>query len=239
LDGSVYTGLYCAFWPSSPKDIAKTAPLVAKGVTTFVLNATLDPATPFEEGKAVFENLDNGYHLYVEGGRHSIYGWGYDCPDAYITDFLVYGILPDQHEIACEDWSTDAIRAYEPLAPESAGTFADAWEAFNSFDSQFQLQPEYFYSYFEKDTTVTCPYGGTFTFGPSDTGEAYTFDKCAYSQGFEVTGPGSYEYETGLLTIEAQISGLKQGSLTYIRNDTDGIISVKGEYGGETVDISK
>ena len=81
LDGSVYTGLSCAFWPSSPTEVVTTEPLVAEGVTTFVLNATLDPATPFEEGKTVYENLADGYHIYVEGGRHSIYGWGYDCPD--------------------------------------------------------------------------------------------------------------------------------------------------------------
>ena len=38
LDGSVYTGLSCAFWPSSPKEVVTTEPLVAEGVTTFVLN---------------------------------------------------------------------------------------------------------------------------------------------------------------------------------------------------------
>ena len=27
VDGSVYTGLYCAFWPSSPKDVVKRQPL--------------------------------------------------------------------------------------------------------------------------------------------------------------------------------------------------------------------
>lgn len=100
-------GLTCAFWPSAPTNPTIKEPLRAEGVPTFVLNATLDPATPFHEGKTVFENLDNGYHLYVEGGVHSIYGYGFSCPDQYIEDFLVDGKLPEQREIVC-DWG-DAV----------------------------------------------------------------------------------------------------------------------------------
>jgi pimeloyl-ACP methyl ester carboxylesterase len=110
LDLDVYPlGLACAFWPSSPSSVLETPPLTARGLPTFVLNATLDPATPFHEGKSVFERLDNGFHLYVEGGQHSIYGWGRDCPDGYITDFLVNGILPSQREISCPGWDNSII----------------------------------------------------------------------------------------------------------------------------------
>lgn len=101
-------GLTCAFWPSAPTSPENLEPLKAPGVPTFVLNATLDPATPFHEGKTVFENLDNGYHLYVEGGVHGIYGWGYDCPDQYVNDFLINGTLPEQREIVC-DWGDVAV----------------------------------------------------------------------------------------------------------------------------------
>src|SRR6266545_964925 len=110
LDLDVYPlGLACAYWPSAPINVVETPPLTADGVPTFVLNATLDPATPFQEGKSVFEHLANGYHLYVEGGQHSIYGWGFSCPDQYITDFLVEGKLPDQREIACPGWDNAII----------------------------------------------------------------------------------------------------------------------------------
>jgi len=102
-------GLTCAFWPSAPSTPANREPLKATGVPTFVVNATLDPATPFHEGKAVFENLDNGYHLYVEGGLHGSYGGGYTCPDQYIQEFLVNGTLPDQREIVC-DWGGAVLR---------------------------------------------------------------------------------------------------------------------------------
>lgn len=102
-------GLTCAFWPSAPTRPENIPPLRVEGVPTFVLNATLDPATPFHEGKTVFENLANGYHLYVEGGPHGILGWGFRCPDQYIEDFLVNGRLPEQREIVC-DWGNAVIR---------------------------------------------------------------------------------------------------------------------------------
>jgi hypothetical protein len=239
LDGSVYTGLDCAFWPSSPAEVVTTEPLVAEGVPTFVLNATLDPATPFEEGKAVFENLADGYHFYVEGGRHSIYGWGHDCPDQYITDFMVDGTLPSERETVCEDWGTDVIRAYVPLAKEKASDYADVLETMYAVDNAVQLQPEYFYGSFAEDVSVACPFGGTFTFGPSDAGETYTFESCEYVKGFALTGSGSYDYDTSIVTFETQVSGVKEGNLSYTDNFADGTISVTGEYGGETIDLSK
>jgi pimeloyl-ACP methyl ester carboxylesterase len=237
LDGSVYTGLDCVYWPSSPTNVVEAQPLVAEGVPTFVLNATLDPATPFEEGKAVFERLADGYHLYVEGGRHSIFGWGFDCPDTYIADFLVDGTLPAQREIVCKDWGEAVIRAYEPHIPENASDYADVLEIFRAVDNEILLQPEYFYSTFEEDTSVACPYGGVFIFGPSDAGEAYTFEDCAYTQGFALTGTGGYDYSTGQFSIEAQVSGDKTGMLTYVYDNSDGSASVTGEYGGETVNL--
>jgi len=239
LDGSVYTGVTCALWPSSPVDLVQTEPLRAEGVPTFVLNATLDPATPFHEGKTVFENLADGYHLYVNGGRHSIYGWGFDCPDTYITDFMVDDVLPDQREIVCEDWGEAVIRAYEPRMLENASDYADPLEIFSAIEGEIQLQPEYFYSYFEEDTSVACPFGGSFTFGPSDAGEAYTLENCVYTKGFSLTGTGGYDYENGLFSIEAQVGGDTTGTLTYTRDAKDGSASVTGEYGGETIDLQQ
>jgi pimeloyl-ACP methyl ester carboxylesterase len=242
LDGSVYTAIDCAFWPSSPTTVVTNEPLVAEGVPTFVLNATLDPATPFEEGKAVYEHLDNGYHLYVEGGRHSIYGWGYDCPDQFITDFMIDGTLPEEHEIVCTDWGTEAeatIRAYEPNMAADVSAYADPLEIFSAIEGAIQLQPEYFYGSFIEDVSFACPYGGTLTFGPSDAGEAYTFEDCAYTQGFILTGTGSYDYAAGIVTYETQVSGVKEGNLVYTSNVSDGTATLTGEYGGEEIDLSR
>jgi hypothetical protein len=227
------------FLATSPAEVVEREPLTLEGVPTFVLNATLDPATPFEEGKFVADNLADGYHLYVEGGRHSIYGWGYECPDKYVSDFLVDGTLPEEREILCEDWGTEVIRAYEPLIEEDISAYEDVLAAFSAVDNSIQLQPEYFYSYFEEDVSVACPFGGSFTFGPGDVGEAYTFENCAYIQGFVLTGTGSMNYETSILTFDVHVSGEKEGDLVYTNDLANGTVSVTGEYGGEQIDLSQ
>jgi hypothetical protein len=238
LDGSIYSGLDCVYWPSAPTTAVETKPLIAEGVPTFVLNATLDPATPFQEGKTVFEHLADGYHIYVEGGRHSIYGWGNDCPDQYITDFMVDGTLPSEREIVCK-WDPAVIRAYEPLLPENSSAFANPLEILSAIDGNIELLPEYFYTDFSKDESVACTYGGTFTFGPSDAGEAFTFTNCAFVKGFVMTGSGSYNYDGNLITYDVQVSGVKTGKLTYTYNTDNGSTSVTGEYGGQKIDLSE
>ena len=238
IDGSIYTGLYCAFWPSSPSQAVTREPLTAPGVPTFILNATLDPATPFEQGKAVFERLENGYHLYVEGGSHSIFGYGNQCPDDYITDFLVNGTLPSDRETVCE-WDPAVVRVYEPLMPADAGDFADPLEIFTSIDVELSLMPEYYYSYFKEDTTFACPYGGAFTFGPSDAGETYSFTDCEFTDGFAITGTGGFDYDTAVFSLDTQVSGDKTGTLTYSNNYRNGSVKLSGDYDGETIDIDR
>lgn len=235
LDGGVYTGLTCAFWPSSPKEPASIAPLVAPGLPVLVLNATLDPATPFNEGKAVFERLDNGYHIYVKGGLHGIFGWGESCPDDYVTDFLVDGRLPSQREIACE-WNPSVIYPFVPLMPASVNDFSDPVDLFLSTVDELNRMPEYYYSMLDEEESFACPYGGSFTFGPSDSGAAYSFEKCAFAKGFEMTGTGGYNYETGVVSFSAQIGGAKTGQLDFSYNWNNGRSTLKGEYGGKSYD---
>lgn len=238
VDGSVYTGLYCAFWPSSPKDIVRKDPLTADGVPTIVLNATLDPATPFEGGKNVFEHLSDGYHIYVEGGLHSIYGYGNECPDDYIINFLVKGELPAEREIVCQ-WDPAVVRAYKPLMPKDVSAFTNPLEVFAAIDSNLLSQPEFYYSYFTEDVSFSCNYGGSFTFGPSDAGESYSFTDCAFTKGFAITGTGGYDSNSGIFTLDTEVSGRKTGTLAYTHDYSAGTSFVTGEYGGETIDLSQ
>lgn len=238
LDGSVYTGVSCAFWPSSPKETVQREPLVLEGVPVFVLNAKLDPATPFEDGEAVFKNLDNGYHLYGEGGIHSIFGWGNSCPDDYVTDFLVNGDLPAQREIVCDEWA-DTIASYVPNPPQTLSEAGDLLDAFIAIDDNLFYMPEFYYSDGSEEKSVGCNLGGSFTFGPSDSNEnllAYTFDKCSLIKGLAMTGTGSFNLDTGLMTFIVDVSGDKTGKLTYTFNYATGEASLSGEYGGEKID---
>ncbi|PWH11742.1 MAG: hypothetical protein DDG60_16640 [Anaerolineae bacterium] len=235
LDGSIYTGLTCAFWPSSPKEPVSVAPLVAPGLPVLVLNATLDPATPFHEGKAVFERLDNGYHIYVEGGLHGIFGWGEACPDEYVTDFLVYGKLPPQRETICK-WEPAVIYPFVPLMPADVSAFTDPEDIFLATIDEINRMPEYYYSTEDEEGSLACPQGGSFTFSPGENQIEYTFEKCAFTKGFEMTGTGSYHFETSIVSFSVDITGRKTGKLDFSYNWNNGKTTLKGQYGGKEYD---
>jgi pimeloyl-ACP methyl ester carboxylesterase len=238
LDGSIYTGITCALWPSSPEEPVIVEPLVAPGVPTLVLNATLDPATPFHEGKAVAERLENGYHIYVDGGQHSIFGWGESCPDDYVTNFLVDGELPTEREIVC-DWDPAVIYPYTPFMPKDVSAFDNPLDIFLSIVDELNRVPEYYYSDGKEEESFACPYGGSFTFGPDDTGLAYSFEKCAFTGGFEITGTGGYYDEDSVVSFETQVSGDETGNLDFSYNWNNGHITLQGDYGGQDYDFDQ
>lgn len=239
IDGFVYTGIDCAFWPSSPKEVVTREPLKLEGVPVLVLNATLDPATPFEEGKFVAENLADGYHIYVEGGVHSIYGYGYDCPDKYVTDFLVDGTLPPEREIVCSDWENAVFGFYSPILPENVNDFEDPLDMMISLDDNFFYLPDVYSNSWSEEQAIGCDFGGTMTFGPSPEGEAYTYDQCAMMRGVILTGAGSFDYEKSTFSMTVDISGDKRGSLNYSYNYDSGTATVTGEFDGKPVDVTR
>jgi len=96
--------------------------------------------------------------------------------------------------------------------------------------------PEYYYSDFSEEEAFACPYGGSFTFAPSETGETYRFEGCSFTQGFAMTGTGGYEDETSQLTFNAALSGDKTGSLLFTYSWDDDSYSLTGTYGGKTFD---
>ena len=85
---------------------------------------------------------------------------------------------------------------------------------------------------------IACPYGGVFAFDSDATSDLYTLTDCAFSNGLAMTGSGSYNYEDSVFTLEVNVTGLKEGSLTYTR-DSEGIAHVIGTYGGEEIDLSE
>lgn len=239
LDGSLYVGVSCAFWPAAPAEAPKREPLVLEGVPTFVLNATLDPATPFEEGKFVAENLANGYHIYVEGGVHSIYGWGNECPDNYITDFLVDGKLPSEHEIVCTDWETEPYSLYTSNLPQKASEFASPIDMIIALEDNFYYLPEVYFGDWEEKDSIGCTYGGTYSFGLNNEGAEYTYDKCSMIPGVELTGTATYNSSLYIFNSVLAISGEKEGNLTYVYNYQTQTATLTGEYDGESINLTK
>ncbi len=233
-----YGDLPCVYWPH-PKDDALPAmlaqPFQGGDFPTLVLNSTTDPATPYEGARSVFENVSNGYMVTETGGPHVIFGWGNECVDGLVSEFLVNDTLPAERETECEGYVADE---FVPLALANAADYETPLAALYDVESEITHLPEYYYASSTNIRAAACPYGGTFAFDSDDTSDLFTLTDCAFSQGFVMTGSGSYNYDDGSFTLEVSVAGLKDGSLTYIR-DADWAVRVTGEYGGEAIDLSE
>lgn len=77
----------CAFWPVPSE--AEPAALSIDGLApTLVLSTTDDPATPYEAGVALAEQLGSSL-ITVEGNEHTAAFKGNDCVDDAVSDYLV------------------------------------------------------------------------------------------------------------------------------------------------------
>jgi pimeloyl-ACP methyl ester carboxylesterase len=230
-----YGDMPCVYWPYPQEDDARPEPFTGGEYPTFVLNGTADPATPYSNAEAVYSNLTNGYFITETGASHVIFGWGVECVDSLVTDFLVNDALPTEREITCEGSVTD--EAY-PVMPADASEYESVLQLFELLDYEIFFLPDYYYWDYETPTTIGCTFGGTLSFAATDTGESFKFENCAFSKGFVMTGTGESIYDDGSLTIEVDVTGLKDGTLTYVRTG-DLTFHVTGTYGGEPIDLSK
>ncbi len=231
-----YGDLPCAFWQHANPEVPRPAPLIAEGITTLVLGATADPATPLSNGQSVFSRLADGYMVTETGGPHVIFGWGLSCVDELVTAYLVDDQLPTLRESTCEG---EVSRAFVPLAPLDAADFADPLEAMIAVDNEIYYLPEYYYWDVETPTTVACPFGGTMHFEPTDVGDILTLEQCAFVNGFVLTGSGGNDYDAGLFSLEVTVSGVGAGTLSYTRDDNQGTYTLTGDYNGLPIELSR
>ena len=124
-------------------------------------------------------------------------------------------------------------------SPGMSANSPTRWKCSKRLTANWRCQPEYYYSYFTEDFSFACPFSGSFTVRPSDAEESYSFTDCAFTNGFAITGTGSFDYGSSIFTLETEVSGAKSGALTYVNDYSTGAISVTGEYGGETIDLSQ
>jgi hypothetical protein len=129
--------------------------------------------------------------------------------------------------------------SYVSPAPSDASDFVDPLEAMISFDDELYYLPEYYYWDYETPTSVGCPYGGTLQIEASETGDSLTLEECAFSQGFMLTGSGSYDYGAGLFTLDVTVSGIGDGVLGYVRDDNQSTYTLTGDFNGEPINLSE
>ena len=234
LSSIFYGDTPCIYWPVQGVG-ERPAPLIAQGIPTLVLGATADPITPVQYGEAVFSRLADGYLITTQGGAHITFGRGNSCPDEVVTAFLVNDQMPESRMTTCDGV---LYYTYAPLAPINAAEFADPLETLSSVADEFYYVPEYYYWDYATPTAIGCPFGGSWSFKISDTGEAYTLRDCAFSKGFVMTGTGSYDNDSSFFSLQVSVTGLADGELTYSRDHYD-VRIVTGTYNGETIDLFK
>jgi pimeloyl-ACP methyl ester carboxylesterase len=216
LTSLLYGDLPCTYWQDATTDTSRPAPLRAKGIPTLVLNAEADPITPLSNAISVYEHLDDGYLITQQGGPHVIFGRGNACPDDIVTAFLVRGKRPSARETVCEGVVADE---YVPLAPRKAAEFEDSLAAFDSAETELYYTPEYYYWDGVTPTSIGCPSGGgTLTFEADDVSTIFTIDQCAFTQGWKMTGTGSYDADLDRFVLEVKVNGVKY---TYVREGDD------------------
>jgi pimeloyl-ACP methyl ester carboxylesterase len=90
--------LPCKDWPASSEQVTET---VAEGSNPILVVSTRkDPATPYQWGPLVADQLDNATLVTYEGVGHTAYGEGSSCVDDAVDRYLLKGVVPKQ-DLVC------------------------------------------------------------------------------------------------------------------------------------------
>jgi pimeloyl-ACP methyl ester carboxylesterase len=232
LSSIIYGDLPCAYWPNATSDLTRPDYLFAEGVPTLVLGATADPATPVSHGVNVYQHLADGYLITTEGGPHVTFGYGNECPDALVTDFLVNDVVPAQRETICAGVVADE---YVPVAPRTTKPFQDPSEIFSSVETEIYYLPEFFYWDGFTPASVGCTYGGIFDFQANNAGTRYNFglDHCEFIANFSMTGKGFYNTENDRFVLEVKTTGRWTCNLKYVRLGEK--VNLTGKCNGKSI----
>jgi pimeloyl-ACP methyl ester carboxylesterase len=226
--------LVCAFWPGKGTQ-TRPAPFPGGAYPTVVLNSTADPATPIEDGYAVFDHVKNGTMVTMEGGPHVIWGRGFDCPDRIVSALMIEGRKPEAREQFCKQ---DLIDSYaglslrkDPIAPLDIA---------RAVETELARSPEFGNWDTNDALAVGCDYGGTVKAEAVAAGSDYTFENCAWWPGLKVSGEAiSLDRGAGStpdgMTLKIEFSGDHRGKLAYRHDSTTQAMSLSGDFDGKPI----
>ncbi|WP_431949447.1 alpha/beta hydrolase [Actinacidiphila sp. bgisy167] len=83
----------CAHWPARPTQVARRVSARGAG-PILVIGTTRDPATPYDQARALADQLSSGRLLTWDGDGHTAYQRGSRCVDTAVDDYLLRGLLP-------------------------------------------------------------------------------------------------------------------------------------------------
>jgi len=86
------SGLLCAYWPATANPV--DAPEGKGAPPIIVIATTNDPATPYEWGVALSQQLESGILVTHRGEGHTIYAQGNACIDSVVNSYLLTLAVP-------------------------------------------------------------------------------------------------------------------------------------------------
>lgn len=231
--------LVCAYWPyQGPPN--RPAPYAGGDWPTLVLNGDADPITPVGMAYLVLDNAANAYGVFMQGGPHVIWGRGFSCPDAIVTELLVAGTLPTAREQHCEE---DFLGEYVPLTLTSPAEMADAVTVAQAVRTELNMSLTFSsWDGFSGPFSKGCDYGGTYTATPTEVGLDFTFADCRFWPDLAVTGTGVKtdmgEPSDGI-TFTLAVTGPVSGDLIYRYRYHDEAWSLAGTWGGKPATLPR
>jgi pimeloyl-ACP methyl ester carboxylesterase len=199
LDAMFYEDMPCIYWPNRPTADPRPAPIVDASYRTFILVGTGDPITPVANAHRLASRLSDVYLLITQGGAHVTFGRGDACPDEVIGAYLVSGKRPTARITTCVGVIADD---YVPVGRDAAADYEDALALMSSMDDQVTYTNDYQYIVDSDPLAVGCDFGGSITYAPSDAGTDLALDKCEFTDALPMTGTGSFDDDSGGLTLE-------------------------------------
>ncbi|GAB2174789.1 alpha/beta fold hydrolase [Dongia sp. agr-C8] len=223
--------LACSFWPV-PGRAERPAAFAGGDYPTLVLNSDSDPATPVDNGYAVFDRAKNAYMVTMQGGPHVIWGRGLACPDRIVFGLLLDGRKPEKREQLCRQ---DFLDAYVPLTAAQTG---DAFGLAQAIEAELAQSRDLANWDAYSELTFGCDFGGTLTVNAARSGVEYSFESCAFWPGLKVSGSGvAIDADDGTrpdgLTLDLNISGGHRGAIVYRHDSTTEARSLSGTFDGK------
>jgi pimeloyl-ACP methyl ester carboxylesterase len=225
LSSTYFGDAPCLWWPKTPTTDPRVPALTDETYPTFVLTATLDPATPFADAMRIYSRLRDAYMFVQRGGPHVIFGRGLSCPDDAISAFLGAGVLPATRITVCDGEVADAYVA-NPLG--SAAAYRSASQLATSIEDTLLKSDDYNYRFGSDPLALGCDDGGALTFRAASAGTRVDFSRCAYTPGLAITG-NALLGDDGSFRLSVRIASQ---SFVYVR-DENGRISLSGTFQGK------
>jgi pimeloyl-ACP methyl ester carboxylesterase len=227
-----YYDLACPYWPVQGS-ATRPRPFEGGRYPTFIINGTADRPTPISNGYRVFERVKNGFMITTRAGGHVNFG-GLPCPDQFLIDFIVDGLLPSEREYVCEG---NYFEDYAALQTRAARDYSSALELLQDLETEMLYQPEFLQVLAGSPTSIGCRYGGTLYVSP----ESLSFAGCELIRGVTLTGSGTFTAGSTLsesdLELEVILRGEVTGNLRYSHLNSTGALSITGEFRGESVSV--